>query len=284
MPGAFLNIRVRQRDDKAGRRRQATVTRESLGVFRRLEPRVRRAPRPRLPSPPPAQPPGGDRAGAPPASPRPATYCSAGHRTAARGCPLAAAFPLSRAAVRPGPGDTAPASRASFSAQLEPNQAPGWGMVPRLMGPPRTAAGPRRVSASERSGAPLVGAPGRGRRRRSAARRLPWLPRALPRASPPPAPRPLTPTEGARPVRAERPGGGACACAAERDVEAPDAASPTRMLRALEPPLCRRACGPPSFSRGSRAAPGEEDGRTGSPAGRVPGDKKEGWRPRGGGR
>lgn len=57
-------------------------------------------------------------------------------------------------------------------------------------------------AASERSGAPPVGAPGSGRRRcRSTARRLPRLRRTLPHASPPPAPRPLTRDEGAWPAR-----------------------------------------------------------------------------------
>lgn len=143
--------------------------------------------RPATPQPRPAhaQPPQGERAARPrPPPPRPATHCSAGHSTADRGCPPAAAFPPSRAAALVGPGDAAPASRTSFSARLAPGHAPGWGMVPRLMGPPAAGA-PQRFRRSERSGAPPVGGPGRGR---STARRLPRPRRTLPHASPPPAP------------------------------------------------------------------------------------------------
>lgn len=61
----------------------------------------------------------------PPRVPR--THCSAGHRVASRGCPLAAGFPPSRAA--------APASLAGVSAQLAPGHAPGCGMVSRFMRP-----------------------------------------------------------------------------------------------------------------------------------------------------
>lgn len=158
--------------------------------------------------------------------PRPATHCSAGHRTAARGCPLADAFPPSRAAALAGPGDAAPAS--GFSAQLTPGHAPGWGMVPRLMGRPGTGAGATAVQPAPSDAAPLPsGEHGRGRRR-SASRQLPRVSRALPRASPPVAPRPLTLSEGARPAGAGRPGTrclrmrmrglsrrrGHCACAA----------------------------------------------------------------------
>lgn len=138
--------------------------------------------------------------------PRPATHCSAGHRTAARGCPPADAFPPSRAAALAGPGDAGPASRAGFSAQLTPGHAPGWGMVPRLMGRPGTGAGATGVRPAPSEAAPLPsGAHGRGRRR-SASRQLPRVSRALPRASPPVAPRPLTLSEGARPAGAGRPG------------------------------------------------------------------------------
>lgn len=92
-------------------------------------------------TPPHAKPARGERARRPRPPPlRPETHCSAGHRTAIRSCPPAAAFPPSRAAALAGPGDAAPASRAGFSARLVPGHAPGWGMVPRLMRPPKAAA------------------------------------------------------------------------------------------------------------------------------------------------
>lgn len=116
-----------------------------------------------LPSPPHAQPSRADRARrSRPAPPRPGTHCSAGPRTAARGCPAASAFPPSRTAALAVPGEEAPVSSAGFSAQLAPGHAPGWGIVPRLMGPPPAA--PQGISHL------------RATRRPSRRGARPWLP------------------------------------------------------------------------------------------------------------
>lgn len=166
------------------------------------EPRMRRALRRLLPSPPHPTPtlPEGNKPGTP-ARPRCAPRLTARLGTAPRSAaarrPPPSRPPVPRLSRGPGmrPPPLAPASRhGSRPATLRAGAwcPDSWGRRRR-----RRHTG---SAASERSRAPPVGAPGRGRRR-STARRLPRLRGTLPHASPPPAPRPLTRDEGAWPAR-----------------------------------------------------------------------------------
>lgn len=139
----------------------------------------------------------GTEPGAParPAGPSPRPSLTARLRTASR--PAAARrLPPSRPPV-PRPPPPTPASR--HSSRPATLRAEAWS--PDAWGRRRRRGG---SAALERPGAPPFGAPGRGRCR-PAARGLGWVQRPLPRASPPPAPWPLTRGEGARPEAAGSP-------------------------------------------------------------------------------
>ena len=146
--------------------------------------------------------------------------------------------PLSRPPA-PRPPPPAPASRHSSppaTLRAEASSPDSWGL--------RRRRGRRGSAASQRSGAPPVGAPGSGHHCSAAACRLPTAHKTLPRASPPPAPRPLTRDEWARPATAGSP----ATRSLRMRLRGPSSprGPPTRSAMARAPPA--RAAGPPQRS------------------------------------